>query len=87
MSASRVLALATLFLATTFVQAECEFTFPPPRILRLFSPRVPNDSGALDGTYTSSVPPPALSLTELRTQTTRQVRIGKAQWTANVIRL
>jgi len=79
MSASRVLALATLFLATTFAQAEGkEFTFPAGNF-RVVFPESPQRLRAFDGTYTSSVPLPALSLTELRTPITRRARIGKAR--------
>src|SRR5712692_671550 len=41
------------------------------------SPRLPSNKRALSGTYTSSVPLPALSLTDLRTQITRRARSGK----------
>ncbi len=79
MSASKILALTTLFLATTFAQTEWkEFTSSDGNFRVLF-PTIPNNKRALSGTYTSSAPLLAPNLTDWSTQTTRRTQIGKAR--------
>ena len=64
MSASKVLALTTLFLATMFAETEWkEFTSSEGNF-RVMFPRLPNNKRALSGTYTGSVLLPAPSLTD-----------------------